>query len=261
MNEESVQPKASSSTTSTSGPRTLIANVPASPAVLTALLSLPTPPPSPSPNVKPASPAALVPKLRWANIGWHYHWGNKQYDFTRGKAAVAPVYRDLCSRAVRGVDWEAVYKDVHPEVEWGDEGDWRSWKDTYGAPPSSWADVQSVQSEHTRSYRTRRGNRKLLPVQSRFPVFLPEGIVFNVFRTRSWRTSIVLSCAPHRRLYPYRAHLPDFSSYMSPNFFQARMRCCLFDRRSNSRLDSGAHPPSFGRRRDHVRAMSTSIPR
>lgn len=126
---ESIHPKSSSASSSapSSGPRTLIANPPASPSILPALLSLPTPPPTPSPHTRPASPAHLIPKLRWANIGWHYHWGNKQYDFSRGYGGgVAEVYRRVCMRAVRGVRWEEVYSG-----EEGDGNEW-AWGEDYG---------------------------------------------------------------------------------------------------------------------------------
>ncbi|GJE98122.1 alpha-ketoglutarate-dependent dioxygenase AlkB [Phanerochaete sordida] len=144
-NEESIQPKVSGSSSAdsaspvspasnvTNGPRTLIANPPASPSLLATLLTLPTPPPTPSPNAKPCSPAALVPKLRWANIGWHYHWGNKQYDFTRGRGGgVADVYRAVCMRAVRGVDWESVYSgEGSAEGEKEPFEEWKTWPEEY----------------------------------------------------------------------------------------------------------------------------------
>ncbi|KIP07973.1 hypothetical protein PHLGIDRAFT_12877 [Phlebiopsis gigantea 11061_1 CR5-6] len=126
---ESVLPKPSapSGPSSDSGPRALITNPPASPDTLPQLLSLPTPPPTPSPHAKPASPAYLIPKLRWANIGWHYHWGNKQYDFSRGAGGgVADVYRRVCMRAVRGVRWDEVYHGLDSE-----ETGWRTWKEEY----------------------------------------------------------------------------------------------------------------------------------
>ncbi|EKM55906.1 uncharacterized protein PHACADRAFT_174062 [Phanerochaete carnosa HHB-10118-sp] len=146
--EETIQPKASTSSSPaasstpynasadpTSGPRTLISNSPASPSLLPTLLTLSTPPPAPSPNAKPCSPAALVPKLRWANIGWHYHWGNKQYDFTRGRGGgVAEVYRAVCKRAVQSVNWEDVYRGIAITADEGDGGaieEWRTWREDY----------------------------------------------------------------------------------------------------------------------------------
>ena len=148
--EETIQPKVSTSSPSpassteppdtspdpTRGPRTLISNPPASPSLLPTLLALPTPPPPPSPNAKPCSPSTLVPKLRWANIGWHYHWGNKQYDFARGRGVgVAEVYRAVCTRAVRGVDWESVYLGESLPLEEGGEqqfDEWKAWGEEYG---------------------------------------------------------------------------------------------------------------------------------
>lgn len=143
VDEETIQPKASTSLSSSpdtytdtlSGPRTLISNPPASPSLLPTLLTLPTPPPAPSPYAKPCTPATLVPKLRWANIGWHYHWGNKQYDFARGSGGgVAAVYRAVCTRAVRGVDWAAAYRGVevaHEDEEQGPFEEWRAWPEEY----------------------------------------------------------------------------------------------------------------------------------
>lgn len=75
-------------------------------------------------------PSDLVPKLRWSNIGWSYHWGSKQYDFSKGKGEIDPFLRDLCKRIVGTVPWENVFSedDLH---EWEND-DWRTWKDTYG---------------------------------------------------------------------------------------------------------------------------------
>jgi alkylated DNA repair protein alkB family protein 1 len=84
---------------------------------------------TPSPTAAATSPSKLLPKLRWANIGWFYHWGTKQYDFTRGKIDVAPNIKSLCQSIVRAVDWRRVFGDLHLE---NDGEDWEAWPEAYG---------------------------------------------------------------------------------------------------------------------------------
>ncbi|KAF8557347.1 hypothetical protein OG21DRAFT_1494924 [Imleria badia] len=117
------------SRSSSSGPRQLISNDPASLDNFSSLQSLPKPPPEPSTTVSDRLPSDLVPKLRWANIGWSYHWGSKQYDFSKGKGEIDPFLRDLCQRAVGTVLWEKVF-DEDERKGWGGD-DWRTWKDSY----------------------------------------------------------------------------------------------------------------------------------
>ncbi|KAG8217903.1 hypothetical protein J3R82DRAFT_6069 [Butyriboletus roseoflavus] len=114
-----------------SGPRRLIANDPASVDNFSSLQSLPKLLPEPSVTLSDCLPSDLVSKLRWANIGWSYHWGSKQYDFSRGKGDIDSFLRDLCKRAVGTVPWEEVF-DGDDLDRWGDD-DWRTWKDTYGS--------------------------------------------------------------------------------------------------------------------------------
>ncbi|KAF8447471.1 hypothetical protein L210DRAFT_3440773, partial [Boletus edulis BED1] len=114
---------------SSSGPRQLIANDPASVANFPTLQSVPKPPPEPSTTVSDCVASDLVPKLRWANIGWSYHWGSKQYDFLKGKGTIDPSLRDLCKRAVGTVPWDRVFGGDDLQG-WGDDH-WRTWKDTY----------------------------------------------------------------------------------------------------------------------------------
>ncbi|KAL4076950.1 hypothetical protein V8B97DRAFT_1915142 [Scleroderma yunnanense] len=128
-----IVPKASECTTgtSTAGPRALTANDAASKTNLLSLQALPKPPPDPSPTVHACTPSELVPKLRWANIGWSYHWGTKQYDFPKGRGHVDARLRDLCRHAVNSVPWEKVFGEGEGSVEgWGDD-DWRTWNETY----------------------------------------------------------------------------------------------------------------------------------
>ncbi|KIK95246.1 hypothetical protein PAXRUDRAFT_827205 [Paxillus rubicundulus Ve08.2h10] len=114
---------------SSPGPRQLISNDAASADNFHSMQTLPKIPPDPSTTVSDCLPSELIPKLRWANIGWSYHWGSKQYDFSKGKGDVDPRVRDLCKSAVGSVPWEEVYGHDHLEG-WGGD-DWRMWQDTY----------------------------------------------------------------------------------------------------------------------------------
>ena len=137
-----VQPKASTPgidlsayTSSTTGPRQLISNEAASKDNVggLALGAAAQPPMAPSPTAVATSPSKLLPKLRWANVGWFYHWGTKQYDFTRGKIDVAPEIKSLCQSIIRAVDWRRVFGDLHLE---DDAEDWKVWSETYGTGAS-----------------------------------------------------------------------------------------------------------------------------
>jgi len=77
----------------------------------------------------------LLPRLRWANIGWSYHWGEKQYDFTREVQPVGEPFRRVCIEVVRSIRWHDVFglPEAEPLDSWGDDGpDWQSWEETYG---------------------------------------------------------------------------------------------------------------------------------
>ena len=122
----------------TSGPRKLIANDAASPDNYLDLASTPKLPAPPSQSLRPISITNLLPKLRWANMGWYYHWGTKQYDFSRGPGEISPLVRGVCGRAVQSIPWEKVFGDCRAELDssqldWGDEGpDWMHWREIYG---------------------------------------------------------------------------------------------------------------------------------
>jgi len=133
-----VQPKATASDidlsaymSSVAGPRQLISNAAASTDNIKGLTLNAAAQPSmtPSPTAVTTSPSKLLPKLRWANVGWFYHWGTKQYDFTRGKVDVAPELKSLCQSIVRAVDWSRVFGHLHFENE---AEDWNTWHETYG---------------------------------------------------------------------------------------------------------------------------------
>ncbi|KAJ2916008.1 hypothetical protein MD484_g4360, partial [Candolleomyces efflorescens] len=132
--EFTVQPKATDSDVvepPSSGPRQLIDNTPLSPENYRDLAATPKLPPAPSASVQPTPISALLYKLRWANIGWYYHWGTKQYDFSRGKGEIDSQVRSICKRAVEAVDWNQVY-DGTEDVEWDQrDPEWKSWGETY----------------------------------------------------------------------------------------------------------------------------------
>ena len=134
--ETVVQPRHPSSTTlpNSPGPRRLVSNTPASPATLSLITSSPKPSSPPSEHAQPIGTAQLVSRLRWANIGWSYHWGTKQYDFARGVRPVGEPFRRVCTQVVRGIRWQEVFGDAATESLDGWEGasDWRAWQETYG---------------------------------------------------------------------------------------------------------------------------------
>ncbi|KAG6911483.1 hypothetical protein DXG01_014557 [Tephrocybe rancida] len=112
------------------GPRQLVNNTPATTDNFSTISTTPKPPQAPSATIKPAPSSELMTKLRWANIGWFYHWGTKQYDFTKGKGVIDPRLRNLCKGAVAAVDWKQVYTDTNSN--WGEEeADWKTWNETY----------------------------------------------------------------------------------------------------------------------------------
>ncbi|KAI5834113.1 hypothetical protein K523DRAFT_263862 [Schizophyllum commune Tattone D] len=112
------------------GPRQLINNEPASPANFASIAHAEKTPQSPSPTVKPIPTSCLLRKLRWANLGWFYHWGTKQYDFAKGPDAIDERVRALCKEAVHSVDWSEVFDGR--EGDWGEEKDeWKTWRETY----------------------------------------------------------------------------------------------------------------------------------
>ncbi|XP_006458178.1 hypothetical protein AGABI2DRAFT_183265 [Agaricus bisporus var. bisporus H97] len=128
-----ILPKATQDTAApapNAGPRQLINNVPASVDTLSVINATPKPPAPPSPTAQPMLPSALLYKLRWANIGWYYHWGIKQYDFSKGKGHIDPYMRDICRDAVEAVNWDQVFSGT--ESEWPDgKAEWKDWRETY----------------------------------------------------------------------------------------------------------------------------------
>lgn len=134
-----VQPKRPSGSDplvySPEGPRPLIQNLPVNTKNFYTIYTEPKPLPSPSTHLPPIHVSKLLTKLRWANIGYYYHWGSKSYDFTRPKSECSDFLKDLCKEIVMSIDWKEVWNitDV-PKEDWGEEGsDWESWNESYGA--------------------------------------------------------------------------------------------------------------------------------
>ncbi|KAL5533065.1 hypothetical protein ACEPAF_4841 [Sanghuangporus sanghuang] len=83
-----------------------------------------------------ATATELLPKLRWANIGWFYDWGTKEYEFSRGKPDVGEPIRSVCKEIVSIVDWNALFdtqmhdSDMHHEVV-AASPQWAGWDSSY----------------------------------------------------------------------------------------------------------------------------------
>ncbi|KAF8514056.1 hypothetical protein JB92DRAFT_2920854 [Gautieria morchelliformis] len=113
------------------GPRPLIDNIPVEPSNFDTVDTQAKPPLPPSSHLPPIFASKLLLKLRWANIGYFYHWGTKTYDFTKPKAEYPHELRKICKDVVASIDWQQVWDGVDDE-EWGEEGpDWEQWPETY----------------------------------------------------------------------------------------------------------------------------------
>ncbi|BGP14319.1 hypothetical protein JCM10213_004446 [Rhodosporidiobolus nylandii] len=75
----------------------------------------------------------LLPKLRWSNVGWHYNWTTKLYEFERGKPALPPLVLRCCRDIVRVTPWEKVLGESGGDEEVGGttRAHWRSWNEDY----------------------------------------------------------------------------------------------------------------------------------
>lgn len=116
------------------GPRQLISNVAAEPSNFSDLVKEPKPSAAPSSALASATASELLPKLRWANIGWFYHWGTKQYDFSRPKVEIGDCVRRVCTGVVRSLPWPNIFKFSEGDegVTLADRADWMDWENTYG---------------------------------------------------------------------------------------------------------------------------------
>jgi len=115
------------------GPRQLIDNVAAEPSIFSDLTTEPKPSAAPSPALTSASGSELLPKLRWANIGWFYHWGTKQYDFNRPKVEIGECIRMLCTGVVQSLPWADIFKfpEDNERRSLVHRPEWMDWGDTY----------------------------------------------------------------------------------------------------------------------------------
>ncbi|KIK59740.1 hypothetical protein GYMLUDRAFT_201191 [Collybiopsis luxurians FD-317 M1] len=112
------------------GPRQLINNTPATTNNFESLTNISKPPLPPSATTLPSTCRDLLPRLRWTNIGWFYHWGLKQYDFSKGKIPVHDTIREVCKGAVRSIDWRDIF--ASDTSDWGSSGpDWMDWHESY----------------------------------------------------------------------------------------------------------------------------------
>ncbi|KAG8745565.1 hypothetical protein FRC10_007743 [Ceratobasidium sp. 414] len=111
--------------------RTLVDNTPGSLTTLDSIKSQPKLAPMPSSSLPPTTVSALIPKLRWSNIGLNYHWGTKSYDFEREKVPFPGDIRDICVGAVKSIDWKDVWEGTAEGMNWDDGEDWSVWEHTY----------------------------------------------------------------------------------------------------------------------------------
>ncbi|GAA5876404.1 hypothetical protein JCM1840_006013 [Sporobolomyces johnsonii] len=83
--------------------------------------------------VRDATVAELLPKLRWSNVGWHYDWTSKIYDFDRPFVSIPPTIRLCCRELARKVPWRYVFDDeeVAAEAGEGKKPDWHQWAEHY----------------------------------------------------------------------------------------------------------------------------------
>ncbi|KDQ14571.1 hypothetical protein BOTBODRAFT_32704 [Botryobasidium botryosum FD-172 SS1] len=127
-----IHPKASTSEQKPSGGRSLTENSPTTPSNFHEVASQPKPPPPPSSSLSATPATQLLPKLRWANIGRSYHWGTKNYDFSRKLAPFPEDIKDICTRVVRYISWDDVWgsSSTRNEEDWGGEGP-ETWRDSY----------------------------------------------------------------------------------------------------------------------------------
>ena len=117
-----------------SGKRQLINNTPASVENFEEIRAIPKPTPTPSNTTSPLPLSAILPKLRWSNLGHFYHWGTKSYEFDREYIPVPDDIHDICRDAVNSLKWDEVWKDCadHKSGDWGAGGpDWRDWHETF----------------------------------------------------------------------------------------------------------------------------------
>lgn len=131
------------------GPRQLIDNVAAEPSIFSDLTTEPKPSAAPSPALTSASASELLPKLRWANIGWFYHWGTKQYDFNRPKVEIGECIRMLCTGVVQSLPWADIFKfpEDNERRSLVHRPEWMDWENTYGQSSFYFRDFRLIKFE------------------------------------------------------------------------------------------------------------------
>jgi len=88
--------------------------------------------PLPSISAKPSSATELLTRLRWANLGYLYHWGTKSYDFSKPSPPLPAGLRRLCKDFVAGIDWTDVWDGYNKDDMGGLScTDWDDWNKTF----------------------------------------------------------------------------------------------------------------------------------
>ncbi|GAA5957178.1 hypothetical protein JCM3765_005430 [Sporobolomyces pararoseus] len=85
-------------------------------------------------KVKEHTIEELVPKLRWSNVGYHYNWTTKLYEFDRPFVPIPPIMLTSCRALARSVPWQHVFtrpsSSTEENTDPSDEG-WETWKESY----------------------------------------------------------------------------------------------------------------------------------
>ncbi|GAA6005778.1 hypothetical protein JCM11491_004006 [Sporobolomyces phaffii] len=82
---------------------------------------------------KRATIRELVPKLRWSNVGYHYNWTTKLYEFDRPLVPIPPLMLKSCQALARAMPWQHVFgghQSIDGDLSKSEEG-WESWKTRY----------------------------------------------------------------------------------------------------------------------------------
>ncbi|GAA5852870.1 hypothetical protein JCM5353_001226 [Sporobolomyces roseus] len=75
----------------------------------------------------------LVPKLRWSNVGYHYNWTTKLYEFDRPFVPIPPLMLRCCQALVKSMRWEHVFNDMADDENRNrtTKRDWEKWNTNY----------------------------------------------------------------------------------------------------------------------------------
>ncbi|KZT33028.1 hypothetical protein SISSUDRAFT_993502 [Sistotremastrum suecicum HHB10207 ss-3] len=114
------------------GPRRLVDNPPVNVTNLAIINSVPKAPAPPSPGTSPSTASELLERLRWANLGYFYHWGTKSYDLRKTLIPIPERIQSTCKNVVQSINWHAVWWNKDQISGWDNETpDWQDWKRTY----------------------------------------------------------------------------------------------------------------------------------